>query len=141
MSPLTGCRVVFVVIFSLLGTAFTQNSSGSIEGKVTDLQQAALAQTTIELEDSPGHTVAKAVADEAGHYRLTQVSPGTYTIRFNQAGFEPGHASVTVANGKATAFDVVLKPERVQEQVSVIAEPLTDIEPTGSRLDLPPLEI
>ena len=141
MSPVTGYRVVFVVIFSLLGTAFTQNSSGSIEGKVTDLQQAALAQTTVELEDAPGHAVAKAVADEAGHYRLTQVPPGTYTIRFSEPGFEPRNGTVVVASGKATSFDVVLKPEHVQEQVSVIAEPLTDIEPTGSRLDLPPLEI
>jgi hypothetical protein len=136
-----GRYIAILAAFGLIvGSLFAQSSPGSIEGKVTDAQQAALNQTTVELEDATGHVVGKATTDEAGHYRIAEVSPGTYTIRFTQTGFEQSRESITVLSGKMAAFDATLKPQPVREVVYVVSEPLTDVEPTGSKLDLPPLE-
>ena len=83
-----GRYLAIVAAFGLIvGRLMAQSSPGSIEGKVTDAQQAAINQTIVELEDPAGHAIAKTTTDEAGHYRLAEVSPGAYTIRFSQTGF------------------------------------------------------
>ena len=145
MSRLLPQRVSFaffaVVTILTLPTANAQNPPGSIEGKVTDSGQAAVAQAAVELSDLSGRIVATTSSDTAGHYIFSSVPPGSYTLRFSQAGFEPSkQGPITVSSGKASSLDVALKPQQVREVVYVVEEPLTDIEPTGTRLDLAPLE-
>lgn len=137
-------RLAVCLISTIVAARATpaQDLSGSITGKITDPQQAVLAQTTVELLDSSGNLVATVESDATGQYHLTRIAPGSYSIRFTATGFEPvTRSSVKVATGQAVSVDVTLKPERVREEVSVIAEPLADVEPTGSRLGLAPLEI
>src|SRR3984893_9864954 len=118
-----------------------QVGSGSIEGQVTDSQQLAVALASIELEDASGKGIASAEADGNGNYVFNAVPAGSYKLRFSQVGLQPiDQGPVTVESGKATTVNVSLKVARVEQQVTVVADPLTALEPTGSRLDLAPIE-
>jgi iron complex outermembrane recepter protein len=133
---------LFAAIIVLTATAaYSQDPPGSVEGKVTDTVQAVLTQTSVELADISGRVVGTTSSDAAGHYAFSSVTPGSYTLQFSRPGFESiKQGPITVASGKASSVDVSLKPQPVREVVYVVAEPLTDVEPTGTRLDLPPLE-
>jgi iron complex outermembrane receptor protein len=142
MRHLAACSLWLVALFSAFGIALAQDPPGSIRGKVTDAQQAVLAQATVELLNASDAVVATTESDPNGDYLFASVPPGSYSVRFTATGFDAiKKGPLTVSSQKALSIDVVLKPERVREVVTVIAEPLLDIEPTGSRLGLSPIEI
>lgn len=121
--------------------ARAQVPTGSIEGHVTDTQRLAVALVSVDLKDASGKIIASITADDSGHYIFNSVTPGSYTLRFSQRGFQPSdRGPITVGNRKAAVLDITLRPARVEEQVTVVADPLTDLEPTGTRLDLTPIE-
>jgi iron complex outermembrane receptor protein len=100
-----------------------ETAPGDIQGRVSDTQQLALPQAFVEVLDAQGHVVQKTVADDSGRYQFSSVQPGTYTLRFSHTGFEPlKKESVTVSSRQTTLLDVVLKPQQVQESVTVLAE-------------------
>jgi iron complex outermembrane receptor protein len=145
MTPLrrrcVGVAISALVTILLPTMGYAQDSPGSIEGKVTDTGQAVLAQATLELFDSSGRMVRTATSNSDGHYHFGSVAAGSYTLRVSQSGFEAiKQGPVIVRSGAASTLDVTLNPQPVREVVYVVSEPLTDVEPTGSKLDLPPLE-
>ena len=100
-----------------------ENAPGAIEGRVSDTQQLALPQPIIELLDTQDHVLQKVVGDDAGRYQFSSVLAGTYTLRFSHSGFESAKKGpVSVAARQTTLFDVTLKPQQVQERVTVLAE-------------------
>jgi iron complex outermembrane recepter protein len=130
------------LLFVLPGILLAQELPGTIQGRVADAQQAVVSQTTVELLSASGSVIATVASDSTGHYVINNVPPGTYKVRFTATGFEPAtKGPVAVVSQQSTSLDATLKPERVRQVVSVIAEPLQDIEPTGSRFALPPIEI
>jgi iron complex outermembrane receptor protein len=101
----------------------------------------AVALASVQLEDASGKVIASAKADENGNYVFNAVPAGSYKLRFSQIGFQPiDQGPATVESGKATTVNVSLKVARVEEQITVVADALTALEPTGSRLDLAPIE-
>jgi hypothetical protein len=59
------------------------------------------------------------VADEAGHFALTTLSPGTYSIVGSMVGYEPKQASVTLrppseADGPAPRIRFALNPQPIE---------------------------
>jgi protocatechuate 3,4-dioxygenase beta subunit len=82
-------RSLFFALFVAASiAAMAQGVPGAIEGRVSDTQQLALPQATVELEDAQGRVVQKVVSDGNGHYQFSSVSPGSYTVRFSHVGFE-----------------------------------------------------
>jgi iron complex outermembrane receptor protein len=100
-----------------------QGGGGTIEGRVADSQQLAIAHATVELKDAQGRGVQTIVADGTGYYIFSGVPAGTYTLTFSSPGFEPGEqGSVAVSGGQTTAVDAILRPSAVIENVTVAAE-------------------
>jgi iron complex outermembrane recepter protein len=137
------CGVAFIVMFGVtLNVAVAQEAPASIQGTLTDAQQAAIPKATVELINASGAIVAAAETDTSGHYSFANVASGSYTVYFTAPGFgSTSRGPITFPNRSAMSVDATLRPESVRQEVSVIAEPLQDIEPTGSRLGLPPIEI
>lgn len=134
---------VLALLSSSMHHALAQSSNGQVEGTVSDTQQGVLPQTTVSLLDSQGHVVQTTVTDPVGHYALTAIAPGAYTLQFARTGFQQSEVpSLTVAAGSTIHRDISLLPEMVSQTVTVsaIQDPLTTSTPTGSRLGLEPLE-
>ena len=132
---------VLALVALMMARLFAQNSPGSLEGKVMDSAQAVIPEARIELLDLSGRVVATTSSNSSGHYDFSSVPPGSYTLHVSHTGFESAkQGPIPVVASRAASEDITLRPQPVREVVYVVAEPLTDIEPTGTRLDLPPLE-
>jgi len=121
--------------------ALGQIMPGSVEGQITDSQQLAVPLASVELQDPSGKVIATVTSDETGHYAFSTVVPGSYKLRFSQPGFQSADGGpVTVESGKTATFNESLNAARVEQQITVEADALTALEPTGTRLDLAPIE-
>lgn len=143
MTALPRRGTAFFVVVSLLTATAThaQDSVSSIEGKVVDTAQAVMAEAAIELSDLSGRVIASTSSDAAGHYVFSSVAPGSYMLRVSRPGFESSkQGPIIVSSGRPSSVDITVRPQPVREVVYVVSEPLSDVEPTGTRLDLAPLE-
>ena len=116
--------VVLLATLFLAGAGWlrAQSDAGRIEGRVSDTQQLAIAHAGVELKNAQGNTVQQIVSDGTGHYELSGVTPGTYTLSFSSGGFEANQQTVTVTSGQTAIVDAILKPSTVVESVTVAAE-------------------
>jgi len=111
------------------GTAFTQELTGTIYGEVTDDQGLAIPGATVTLT-SPSHIQTETrVTGARGDYRVPLLSPGTYTVTVELAGFQTvTFESVALNAGNNIGLDATLSPSGVEETVTVIGEaPLVDV--------------
>ncbi len=120
-------RSVSVLLLAALilagaGLLRAQGDGGKIEGRVSDTQQLAISHAGVELKTAQGSTVQQIVSDGTGHYELTGVAPGMYTLSISSGGFESQQQNVTVSSGQTTILDAILKPSSVVETVTVVAE-------------------
>jgi hypothetical protein len=77
---------------------------------------------------SSGTTVATTTTGTDGSFSLTNVAPGTYTIRAEAVGYLPGEGSVTVAAGQVAqkaplellAGYIVIKAAPVIDELDVV---------------------
>src|SRR5215470_10905316 len=81
--------------------AFGQETTGSIEGTVSDISGARIPGATIKVEGAAFTRTATTNSD--GFYRMLQVPPGVYKVSVTASNFATANASdVTVALGKTT---------------------------------------
>jgi len=97
----------FSLLLSLSQAVYAQRT-GSVTGTITDKNlQSPLSNVTIELPESRQQTIS----DSAGQFRITGISPKTYTVRISSAGY----TSVTLYNiiitsGNELNLNIQLEP-------------------------------
>ena len=121
-----GCALVLATLPAFAQTAPNTGQKAqvaSIHGTLTTTQadaSAGLAGITVQLAAKPadgGHLTAE--TDDAGHYEFKDVTPGTYTISMNQAGFAAFTKSLELKPGETVIVDISLQLETVSEKVEV----------------------
>ena len=117
---------------ALGSVAFGQETTGSIEGSVTDAQGGRVAGATILVE---GPTTRTVTTDDDGNYRVVQVPPGKYTVSTSATNFSSDKRDdVEVTLGRATVTDITLQAGGVQANVVISTSDVAAIDPTGSRI-------
>ncbi len=104
----------------LLVATLSYSQEGSIAGRVTsEAGGDPLPGVNVVLQG----TVRGGVTDASGEFRISRLSPGTYTLAFSLVGYQRQRLpNVTVAAGGETIVDVTLKEAPVQtDQVVVTA--------------------
>lgn len=87
------------------------SSTGTIAGTVRDPSGAPVEGAVVILTaPSPPHRDLAAVTAATGAFGLGQLTPGSYTVAVNAAGYRTRNASVEVAGGREAA--VVITMER-----------------------------
>jgi hypothetical protein len=128
---------VFMLLILLVGSVspvFAQGeTTGTIEGIITDANGAIVAGATVKVE---GNAFSRSVrTDDKGFYRIAQIPPGTYKVSVSATNFSTANdESVQVALGKATALDIALKAGGVSEQVNVTSSDVARIDPTDNKI-------
>jgi hypothetical protein len=114
----------FVVVgwlASLPGTAFAQSA---IAGAVRDPSGAVMPGVTVEAS-SPAliETTRSAITDGLGRYRIEDLRPGTYTVRFTRPGWKPYlQTGVELTGVFTTTVNAELEVGSLAETVTVSRE-------------------
>ena len=134
------CTPVVFVLLSLVvvgvPVAYAQgggaSQTGTILGKVSDSSEAALPGVTVTITSASLMGTQTQVTNESGLYRFPAVPPGSYTIKYDLAGFSTlVREQIDVSLGFTATVNVQLAVATLQETVTVTGEsPVVDTSAT-----------
>jgi hypothetical protein len=138
MKLLTSLVVCFVFA-TLMAHAQGVGTSGEITGTVTDSSGGVVLNATVSVVDTQTGLKRTAMTNGTGQFRITGLSPATYDVSAQMAGFATEiRRVVTVAVGQTVVSDFTLKPSKVSTVVEVTGQPPIVETERGSQADLIP---
>ena len=133
---LLACALVCVVFATGMARAQGVGSSGEITGTVTDSSGAVLPRATVNVVDTQTDLKRTVVTNGTGQFRAAGLSPATYDVSAELAGFATQiRRGVTVAIGQTVISDFKLKPSQVATIVEVTDQPPVVETERGSQAD------
>lgn len=112
----------YTAILLLLAFTAAAQTTGTIEGTVTDPSQAAVAGANVQLTNQATGVVTTATTNELGYFRAENVPIGTYDISIAQPGFKTFSVKgLKVDVAARVRRDIALEVGAVQESISVEA--------------------
>lgn len=129
------------IILALAAGADAQNlTSATIDGVVSDESGAALPGVAVTAS-SPALQVQQVstITDEQGRYRFIDLPRGSYSLKFELAGFEPlVRQGLELTAGFAARVNTTLKVGTLNETVTVSgASPVVDLTSTDGGRNVP----
>lgn len=114
--------ILFLSLLLLTAGSLFAQQTGSVSGRVTATDGAALPGVTVEARSNVLPQPRVTVTNETGDYRLPQLQPGNYSLTFNLAGLQTVTRRVLVLVGQNREVDVALGMAGLEEQITVTAE-------------------
>src|SRR5579862_8087086 len=120
-------RFAFLVLtatFLLPVRALAQGETTSaVVGEVRDASSAVVAGATVTITNRETGLKRIAKTDDAGRFNFPQLKPGTYSVRVEARGFDPGQIENVVSGlGQKQTVDFRLRVARSNETVEVNGE-------------------
>ena len=110
-----------VLAFFVLVGAVQAQSSATMRGFVSDESDGEPLQgVNIVLLDEAGELVTGAASDQDGLYFISQVDPGTYSVRVSFVGYEALTDTVSLAAGEIKSQNYALVPDEAALQELVV---------------------
>jgi hypothetical protein len=108
--------------------ASAQVESGKIVGTVKDASGAIVSRATVTVTESETNAETKVATNSAGEFVVTELKPGIYTVKAEQAGFKTAvEQAFKLDINQVVRVDFSLVVGSVQEQMIVTAaEPLVE---------------
>jgi hypothetical protein len=117
---------------SLVGTIPSVHAqaktAGEITGQVLDPSEAAISNAALTATNSANGAVRKAQTDSQGHYALTNLPVGTYSITVAHEGFQQlKQTGVILSVATTVTLNLTLTVGSVKQEVVVMSEaPIID---------------
>ena len=126
--------VVGLLAVSFPLPAFSQSSTGTIQGGVVDSSGGSIAGARVTITDVARGTTRTLTTDEAGQYVAPNLAAGTYSVRAAANGFAAlERANVAVGVASTVRVDLSLSPG-AQTQTVTITEEVPAIDTTSATL-------
>ena len=111
--------LVLTVACLLPAKALAQGETTSaIVGQVRDTTDAVVPGATVTITNHETGLKRSARTDDAGRFNFPQLKPGTYSVKAEAQGFDPGqNDNVTSGLGQKQTVDFMLKVARSNEAV------------------------
>lgn len=111
---------LLLISSALCGNAFAIDDTAiaemaTIRGRVIDGQENILPGASIYIENLKTGTIS----DIDGFYTLSNLKPGTYTIRISYVGYDPVTMTITVPDGKTLEKNIVMREGVMLQEVEV----------------------
>lgn len=120
---------------TLITSAQDLQTKGSIRGTVTDPSGSVVSGATVVISGATGERTITTGSD--GTYEVSNLAPGTYSVRIEQAGFKSVAATnQTVFIGKATTVDAKLEVGAASAVVEVTSTADVDLQSTSTGSNL-----
>src|ERR1051325_9141658 len=82
-------RILFTALLICAPLAFTQTlTTGDVSGLVTDVSGAIVPGATVTLKKIDTNEARTSVANEAGRYQFSLLTPGDYTLSAQTTGMK-----------------------------------------------------
>ena len=105
-------------ILALAALPVRPQAPAVIQGTVVDARGGeALANVVVELAGAP----YRATTDSAGHFHLSGVAPGDYTVNVSTVGYRLVKKAFHLDAGETKDFEVVLSPDTFHQTETVVA--------------------
>lgn len=105
------------------GFGQSQATTGNIEGRVVDPQQAVVANASVIARNQETGLEKTVTTDTDGNYRIVLLPPGAYTVRATSSGFAATELrDVVVTVGGKTPLEINLSVTGASETVTVSGE-------------------
>ena len=125
--------VVALATFVAVAPAAAQQTTGKVEGTVSDQAGVALASAQVLVVG----TSFGAVTNEKGYYFINNVPVGSYTLRAQFIGYAPTEVrDVRVFGGQTITQDIKLSPSAIQVSgltVTAAANPIVPRDQVASK--------
>ena len=131
--------LILLMGLALVGTAvFGQVTNARIVGTITDTEGNVLPGVAVEATGPKLVGKATTVSDEKGVFRLLNLMPGTYRIKYVLDGFQPlVRDNIGVSLEQTISLDVTMELGKLAESITVTGHaPLIDIKNTSKDLTL-----
>ena len=126
------CALVFCLT-SILATAASAQTSGTLRGRITDPSGAVISGATVTATGPDGKPVS-AVTNHQGAYEIKGLAPGSYNVTATAKGFAVDQeAEVQIVAGQPQQLDIGLQIEVEKQNVEVQEEtPTVSVSPENS---------
>src|SRR5580704_17244485 len=113
---LGAASAAFLICFSLSA----QINTGRILGTVTDETGGVIAGAAVVVTNTETGLARNPVTDGAGEYDAPNLTPGKYSVRVSNAGFEAfERQNIALGVGQDARIDAQLTPGQVTQTVTV----------------------
>jgi hypothetical protein len=127
---------------TLASPAFAQQTESRIIGKALDQSQGALPGVTVTITSQQTGAARTTTTDTDGTYTVTNLPPGSYSVKFELSGFTARDETIVLGVGEIKPADVVLSVASLTEQVTVSANaPVLDISSAKIGVNISPEEV
>ncbi len=120
-------RLSFAALVLCLGMSSLviaqDETSATITGQVTDSTGAAIVNATVVVVETSKKAERTVQTNQNGSYSVFPLSPGSYTISVEQAGFKKSVINTTLNAKDRRPIDIVLEVGAPTEVVTVTSEP------------------
>lgn len=114
-----GVLALALAVLVAVPTAWAQNPTGTLTGRVTDDEGGALPGVTVTA-DSPNLQGSRlAVTGANGDYKLAFLPPGEYQVSYALEGFKSAVREVKISAAQTTLSDLSLELGEVAEEITV----------------------
>jgi len=118
--------VLSVCLLLVAPVAVLAQTTGTIEGAITDQSGAALPGVTVELAGTKLQGAKSVVTSADGHYRFLSLTPGDYTVTATLAGFGKVQKKATVGLDATVQANLQLNLSTTAEVTVTGEAPLID---------------
>ncbi len=113
---------LFVSVGLLPFALEAQNPRGALRGVVQDSNGGRVPSAKITVQTAESSLQREVSSDSRGEFRIEDLVPGTYQVKVHANGFAEASAEVIVRISSVQELGVTLKPQMVQQSVSVLAQ-------------------
>src|SRR4029453_15905158 len=112
------------LVFALaVAPATGQERFSGLTGTVSEASGAVMPGATVTITNKETGKLYTLVTDADGVYRILDLEPGRYSVKYELTGFQPNEVpDMVLLLGKTLSIDSSLKIGGVQEAVSVTAQ-------------------
>ena len=119
-------RVRAALVLLAAAAATRAQTTGSIEGRITDSSGAPLPGVTVEATSPNLQGTRTSATQPDGSYRFPAAPPGGYVLKAHLDGFLPAEKSATVSLDATATVDMVLQLAAAEQVVVLGQAPLID---------------
>ncbi len=116
-----GVMLFAAIVCAATAVVSAQEFRGTVTGRVTDTSSAIVPGVTVTVTNVATGVARPSVTNEAGSYTIPYLTPGSYTVTFELAGFRKLARTVEIRVGDRVVVDAKLEPGNLAETVEVTA--------------------